>query len=179
MPQQYISSADGTAAAMLAESPALAQTASDHNYDDCLPDWSPEAVAAHVAILREAADALSQVDTDDLPPTDAVDCTALLARVERTLFELTEVREHEWNPLYHNLGALLHALIERPFAPVGERLEALDGRLGAGPHALANARDILDDCPRIRLETAVDQFAGVKGLVRTEIDRMLADEPGL
>ena len=179
MPQQYLSSAERIVDAMLAESPALAQTAGDHNYDDCLPDWSPEAVAAHVAILREAADALSQVDTDDLPPTDAVDCTVLLARVERTLFELTEVREHEWNPLYHNPGALLHALIERPFAPVGERLESLSGRLAAVPDALATARDFLDDCPRIHLETAIDQFAGVTGLVRTEIDRMLADEPGL
>jgi len=177
MPQQYLSSAERIVDAMLAESPALAQTAGDHTYDDCLPDWSPEAVAAHVAILREAADALSQVDTDDLPPADAVDCTALLARVERTLFELTEVREHEWNPLHHNPGALLHSLIERPFAPVHERLESLTGRLSAVPDALATARAVLVDCPRIHLETAVDQFAGVGALVRTEIDRMLVDAP--
>jgi uncharacterized protein (DUF885 family) len=179
MPQQYLSSAERIVDAMLAESPALAQTAGDHTYDDCLPDWSPDAVAGHVAILREAADALAQVDTDDLPPADAVDCTVLLARVERTLFELTEVREHEWNPLYHNPGALLHNLIERPFAPVAERLESLAGRLAAVPDALATARSVLAGCPRIHVETAIDQFAGVAGLVRTEIDRMLGEAPAL
>src|SRR5688572_22873076 len=123
MPQQYLSSAERIVDAMLAESPGLAQMAGDHTYDDCLPDWSADSVAAHVAILREAADALAQVDTDDLPATDAVDCTALLARVERTIFELTEVREHEWNPLAHNPGMLLNQLIQRPFAPVDQRLE--------------------------------------------------------
>src|SRR6185312_15498320 len=80
MPQQFLSSAERIVDAMLGESPALAQTAGDHTYDDCLPDWSPAAVADHVRILREAADALSQVDTDVLPPADAVDCTVLLAR---------------------------------------------------------------------------------------------------
>jgi uncharacterized protein (DUF885 family) len=179
MSQQYLSSAERIVDAMLAESPALAQSAGDHTYDDCLPDWSPEAVAAHVAILREAADALSQVDTDDLPPTDAVDCTTLLARVERSLFELTEVREHEWNPLAHNPGGLLHNLIQRPFAPVAERLEALRGRLSAIPDALATARAVLTDCPRIHVETAIEQFAGVGALVRGEVDRMLADAPAL
>src|SRR5437773_10593178 len=98
MRQQYLSSAERIVDAMLAESPALAQSAGDHQYDDRLPAWSPDAVARHVAILRDAADALSQVDTDALPASDAVDCTVLLARVERSLFELAEVREHEWNP---------------------------------------------------------------------------------
>lgn len=179
MPQQFLSSAERIVDAMLGENPALAQTAGDHTYDDCLPDWSPAAVADHVRILRAAADALSQVDTDALPPAEAVDCTVLLARVERTLFELTEVREHEWNPLYHNPGSLLHHLIERPFAPVAERLEPLAGRLGAVPDALATAREVLTDCPRIHLETAIDQFAGVAGLVRVEVDRMLGEAPAL
>jgi uncharacterized protein (DUF885 family) len=179
MRQQYLSSAERIVDAMLGESPALAQTAGDHTYDDCLPDWSPEAVAAHVSILREAADALSQVDTDALPPADAVDCTVLLARVERTLFELTQVREHEWNPLHHNPGGLLYNLIERPFAPVPQRLESLAGRLGAVPDTLATARAILVDCPRIHLETAIDQFAGVAGLIRGAVDRMVDEAPAL
>jgi uncharacterized protein (DUF885 family) len=179
MPQQFLSSAERIVDAMLGESPALAQTAGDHTYDDCLPDWSPDAIAAHVSILRSAADALSQVDTDALAPADAVDCTVLLARVERTLFELTEVREHEWNPLYHNPGSLLHHLIERPFAPVDVRLEALAGRLGAIPDALATAREVLVDCPRIHLETAIDQFIGVAGLVRGEVGRMVEQAPAL
>jgi uncharacterized protein (DUF885 family) len=179
MPQQYLSSAERIVDALLAESPGLAQTAGDHRYDDRLPDWSAEGVARFVAILRDAADALSQVDTDELAPPDAVDCTVLLARVERILFELTEVREHEWNPLAHNPGGFIHHLIERPFAPVAERLEAMAGRLAAVPDALATARGVLGDCPRIHLETAVGQFAGTARLVRDQVDALLRHEPGL
>jgi uncharacterized protein (DUF885 family) len=38
---------------------------------------------------------------------------------------------------------------------------------------------VLVGCPRIHVETAIDQFAGVAGLVRSEIDRMLAGAPAL
>ena len=55
-------------------------------------------------MLRDAADALSGVDPDDARRAGAVDHAILLALVERGLFELTEVREHEWNPLRHNPG---------------------------------------------------------------------------
>ena len=96
------------------------------------------------------------------------------------LFELTEVREHEWNPLQHNPGALLHALIARPFAPVGASgCESLAGRLRPIPDALATARAVLRDCPRIHLETAVDQFAGAAALVRDEVPRLLPQAPAL
>jgi uncharacterized protein (DUF885 family) len=179
MRQQYLTSAERIADAMLAESPALAQSAGDHRFDDKLPDWSAEAVAGHVALLRDAADALSQVDTDALPPADAVDCTVLLARVERALFELTEIREHEWNPLVHNPGALLNSLLVRAFAPPAERLLSIAGRLAALPDALATARSVLVDCPRIHLETAVGQFAGAARLIRSEVTALLDGEPGL
>jgi len=179
MRQQFQTSAERIVDAMLAESPALAQTAGDHRYDDRLTDWSPGAVAQHVLMLRDAADALSQVDTDALTPVEAVDCTVLLARVERALFELTEVREHEWNPLAHNPGSLLYALIARPFAPVDERLSAIAGRLSTVPDALATARAVLTGCPRIHVETAVEQFAGLTGLVRDEVDRLVSQAPTL
>ncbi|WP_203898342.1 DUF885 domain-containing protein [Virgisporangium aliadipatigenens] len=179
MRQQFSTVAERIVDAMLAESPVLAQTAGDHRYDDRLPDLSPDGVARHVALLRDAADALSQVDTDALTPEEAVDCTVLLARVERTLFELTEVREHEWNPMAHNPGGLLHPLLSRPFAPVEERLTALAARLTALPDTLATARAVLRDVPRIHLETAIGQFTGLHSLIRGEADALLREEPGL
>ena len=83
-----------------------ASFAGDHRFDGRLPDYSADAVvAATVAMLRDAADALSQVDDDTLDPEDRVDHQMLTSRVDRELFELTEVREHEWNPLAYNPGA--------------------------------------------------------------------------
>jgi uncharacterized protein (DUF885 family) len=70
-------------------------------------------------------------------------------------------------------------LLSRPFAPPAERLESLRGRLAALPDALATARSVLSDVPRIHAETAAGQFAGTAGLIRDEVPVLLAQEPGL
>jgi len=165
--------------ALLEARPDVAEVAGDHRYDDRLRDLSPDAVAAEVAMLRDATAALSQIDLDELDPQERVDHAILQARVERALFEYAEVREHEWNPLAHNPGPLLHALIARPFAPPAQRLESLAGRLDTIPDALATARDVLRDCPRIHLETAVGQFAGTAELIRAQVPHLLAEAPAL
>ena len=46
------------------------------------------------------------------------------------------------------------------------------------PDALATARAMLRDCPRIHVETAVGQFAGAAALVRDEVPALLAQAPG-
>jgi uncharacterized protein (DUF885 family) len=179
MPQDFVPLAEHIVDAVLETSPELAAYAGDHRFDDRLPDYSPDAVAGDVAMLRDASAALSQVDIDALDPADQVDHAALLGRVERSMFELTEVREHEWNPLQHNPGSLLYGLIARPFAPAEERLAAIAARLSAIPDALSTARSVLTDCPRIHLETAVGQFSGTTTLIRDELPNLMAQAPGL
>ncbi|WP_229072069.1 DUF885 domain-containing protein [Actinoplanes sp. DH11] len=165
--------------ALLESDPGIATYAGDHRFDDRLPDLSGPGVAARVAMLRDAGDALSGVDPDGLGPEDQVGHAILTALVERAAFELTEVREHEWNPLEHNPGPLLHALLARPFAPAAERLTSLAGRLAAIPDALATARAGLSDVPRVHAETAAGQFAGTAALIRDEVPALLVQEPGL
>jgi hypothetical protein len=165
--------------AILERSPGIATTAGDHRFDDRLPDFSADAVAGDVAMLRDAANALAEVDTDALEAQDGVDHAMLSAIVDREIFERDEIREHEWNPLKHNPGRLLHALIARPFAPADVRLTALAARLAAVPDALATARAVLRDCPRVHVETAVGQFEGAAALVRDEVPGLLAQAPGL
>ncbi|HYN93498.1 MAG TPA: DUF885 domain-containing protein, partial [Pilimelia sp.] len=176
---EFVPLAGRIADAILARHPDVATFAGDHRFDDRLPDLSAAGVAGDVAMLRDAADALAAVDPDDLPPQEGVDHAVLSAFVDRALFERTEIREHEWNPLVHNPGPLLHALIARPFAPAEVRLAALAGRLRAVPDALATARATLRDCPRIHLETAAAQFAGTAALVRDEVPVLVGQAPAL
>ncbi|MEU4425256.1 DUF885 domain-containing protein [Actinoplanes sp. NPDC024001] len=176
---EFVPLAERIVDALLESDPATASYAGDHRFDDRLPDLSASAVAARVAMLRDAGDALSGVDADGLAAEEQVDHAILAAQVERALFELTDVREHEWNPLEHNPGPLLHGLIARPFAPAEERLESLAGRLAAIPDALATARAVLRDVPRIHAETAVGQFAGTAALIRDEVPALLAQAPAM
>jgi uncharacterized protein (DUF885 family) len=179
MPAEFVPLAGRVVDALLLADPKTASSAGDHRSDAELPDYSPDGIMARVAMLRDASDALSQVDIEALPPEERVDHNLLSSMVEAHLFHLTELRTHSWDPLQHNPGSLLHALIARPFAPVAQRLESLAGRLEKIPDALATARTVLRDCPRIHLETAATQFAGAAVLVRDEVPKMLAEAPAL
>ncbi|MFC4108775.1 DUF885 domain-containing protein [Micromonospora zhanjiangensis] len=174
---EFVPLAERIVDALLEHRPRLATHVGDHRLDDRLPDLSASAVAADVAMLRDASHALSEIDELDLDPAEQVDHALLSSLVEGELFELTDLREHEWNPLAHNPGDLLHALLARPFAPAQERLLALVGRLAAVPDALATARSVLRDVPRIHAETAMGQFAGTATLIRDEVPRLVDEAP--
>ncbi|MBW4704891.1 MULTISPECIES: DUF885 domain-containing protein [unclassified Micromonospora] len=175
----FVPLAERIVEAVLESRPGVATSSGDHRYDDRLPDLSAGAVAADQAMLREAADALAEVDTDSLDVEEQVDHALLSALVDRELFELSEIRAFEWDPLVHNPGPLLHALLARPYAPVEERLAHLAGRLTAVPDALATARTTLRDMPRVHAETAVGQFVGTAALIRDEVPLLLAQAPTL
>lgn len=176
---QFVPLAERIVDAVLESNPALASYVGDHRFDDRLPDLSSSGVAAQVAMLRDAGNALAEVDADSLDPSEQVDHAVLSALVERGLFEATEVRGHEWDPLEHNPAPLIYNLIARPFAPTEERLASLAGRLAAVPDALATARATLRDSPRVHVETAAGQFAGAAALVREEVPGMIAAAPGM
>ncbi|WP_433356282.1 DUF885 domain-containing protein [Micromonospora saelicesensis] len=164
--------------ALLESRPGVATAAGDHRFDDRLPDLSADGLTADREMLSDAANALSELDPDSLDVDEQVDHALLTSFVDRELFELTEIRSHEWDPLRHNPGPLLHPLLARPYAPADVRLTQLAGRLAAVPDALATARATLRDMPRIHAETAVGQFTGTAALIRDELPPLLAQAPG-
>jgi len=157
--------------------PMTAHYAGAHVADDDLMDFSASAVEARAAMLRDASHALSEVDSEELEAEEQVDHAMLSAAVDARLFELTETAEYRWNPLLHNPGPLLDVLISREFAPPEQRLAHLVNRLAAVPDALATARAVLADCPELHVRTAIGQFAGVAGLIRTRVDDLAAAVP--
>src|SRR5262245_61489569 len=171
--------ADQILDALLAADPSLAGSAGDHRYDDRLPDFSPESVAAQVGMLRDASAALSGADDEVMDEQARVDHATLSTVVDKTLFDLTEIREHEWNPLVYNPGGLFHELLSREFAPAEARLGSLAGRLAAVPDRLATARAVLRDCPRVHLETAVGQFGGAAAFLRDQLPTELERAPSM
>jgi uncharacterized protein (DUF885 family) len=179
MPSEFVPIAESVIDSILTHNPTTAMMAGDHRVDGALPDFSRDGVTRRVEMLQDASDTLAQLDPDALNRAELVDHAILSAHVDRALFELTEVREHEWNPLSHNPGALLNALIDRPTGPIEERLARLGERLAAIPDAMATARATLYGCPQIHVETAVGQFAGAAALVGSEVPRMLDEVPSM
>jgi uncharacterized protein (DUF885 family) len=164
--------------ALLEASPEQATILGEHRFDDQLTDYSAPASAARATMLTEALAALDDVDDTGLLPDDRVDLEILRTRVTGDLWELTELRPHERDPLLHLPGDGLYPLIARDTLPAAERLRALTARLVQVPERLATAREVLRDVPRVHVETAIDQVRGIRSLLTDEFESLLQQEAG-
>lgn len=149
--------------AALERDPANATYLGDHRYDDRLADPSPAAAATRAVQLREQLAALEALAIRT--PDEAVDSAVLRTALRAELLQLERLGEAEWNPMEHNPGAAVHALISRDFAPWPDRYTAIAARLEAVPEYLAAARSRLTEMSRIHVQTAVAQLTGTITLI--------------
>ena len=157
--------------------PEAATQLGDHRFDDRLDDRSAPALDDEARWAGQRLRDLAALRLDDLDPADRVDAEILTNALDLRRFELEDLREHEWDPLVANPGTAVYTLLARDFAPLGDRLRSVAGRLGAVPGALETARGSLGDMPRVHVETAIGQFTGTRTLLATELERSLAAEP--
>jgi len=153
--------------------PDRATDLGDHRFDHLLPDRRAAALDDERRELDGFAARLAAIDQARLDPELRADAAMLANGVARRIFEITELREHTWNPLLANPGQALYLLLARDYAPLGERLNSLAGRLAAVPGSLAAAREALRQMPKVHLETAIAQFGGTIGLVTEEVNAAL------
>jgi uncharacterized protein (DUF885 family) len=161
----------------LESNPEWATYLGDHRFDDRLGDYSQEGIGASLDMERRYLGRLDSIDADQLSPVNATDHAILKNRIEESIFAAEELREHEWNPLLYNVGGSIYGLLARDFAPEEERLESVAGRLRAIPAVLAAARANLRNPPKVHTETAILQNPGTIGLVRDQLDDLLAAYP--
>lgn len=159
--------------------PELATTLGEHRFDDRLADLGQPAQADHARRFAARIAELDALDPAALSVDNRVDAATLRTALSSSVFEATELREYEWNPLVANPGTAIYLLLARDFAPLGDRLRSVAARLAAVPETLAVARRTLRDMPRVHIETALTQFAGTAGLLGSVLDEALTAEPGV
>ncbi len=164
---------------LLALDPVSATGLGEHRYDDRLPDRSPEGLDEARRVLSGWLGAVDAVDDPLLSADHRVDHEMLRSALSARLFELDDLRPSSWDPLAANPGTALYLLLARDFAPLGDRLRSLAGRLAAVPASLAVARAALGAMPRVHVETAIGQFRGTRALVEHEVADALQKEPAL
>jgi len=165
--------------ALLQSAPEQATELGDHRFDDRLTDYTDEAVVARGKMLGEALAALDDVNDLALAVPDRVDLEILRTQVTGSLWELSELRRYERDPLIHLPGDGLYPLIAGAASAPAQRLLSLAGRLALVPDRLATARQLLHDMPRVQVETAIDQCRGTQVLLTDELEPLLGETPGL
>jgi uncharacterized protein (DUF885 family) len=176
--EQFIAIAADAIRTDCREHPDYATYLGEHSFDDELEDPTPAAAARERAGLTALIGKLDELDTDSLDAADLADREILRTSAERSLFLLSDLDEASWNPMAHNPGQALYALLSRDFAPLPDRLANLGARLRAIPDYFAGARERLDVQSAIHVEAAVGQLDGVVALIDDTIPQAVAQAGG-
>ena len=145
-----------------------------HDYDDKLPDDSPEGFSERATWLRDLEQRLvASVPWQELPAEHRVDYALLRSRIATLRAHLEDMRTPARDPVRFAETALhsVYLLLARPFAPIEERKEHVLERLMAIPAYLESAAKNLKDVPALHLDVVAEINAGghayVEDIVRT------------
>lgn len=163
---------------LIESDPAQATIMGDHRFDGRLPLGTVAEMRSLAGALEAALARIDAVDDVGQPVDHVVDLEIVRSRLAARLFDVRDVRRHEWDPLAWNPGWAIHPLVTRPFAPADERLESVESRLLDVPRYLADARATLGEMPRVHVETAIEQSAGFISLVAA-VDSLAEGVPAL
>jgi uncharacterized protein (DUF885 family) len=152
-----------------------------HDYDDRLPDWSPDGLAAMADEMRSIHAALGDAPADRSALRDvAVRDRALAASfLNLQIAEIDGRHFQRGNPSLA-LGEAAFgviSLITRPFAPAVQRSRALTARLEVWPTFLTGARQsIADGVPNEWRAKTLRECDGAERLLRDGLPQWLAAE---
>lgn len=154
---------------LLRFSPVWATGLGDHRYDHLLNEVDQNARDEELRAARLHLNDLEALDRDALSREDQVDYALLTQRLEKIAWQLTTLREWEWNPLVYTgtPGDSLYLLLSRDFAPLPERLAHVAARCREFPRFFEQSRGslLIESVPHIHAETAVEQNRGIVSLL--------------
>ena len=156
---------DGFVAAYIedyfAANPVFAVYAGRHEFDGRMQDFSAAAIEREIARLRAARAAAAAYDAASLEPKQAFEREYLLSRIDRDLFWLAEAEWPFRSPDFY-LGYLdPDAYLNKPYAPLEQRMRAYVDYAKSIPSAAAQIRaNLRTPLPAPWIDYGVNAFAG-------------------
>ncbi len=132
-----------------------------HDYDGFLPDLSPSRLKAW---SEKAVEQLEVVrgEFHELDKEGRQDAQSMETMLERMLFEIKDLRAYSTRPTIYSLQLSATPYISREYAPVDERIGAVNKHLRTIPGFLEQARlDLERTLPDPIVEVAIKQVQGV------------------
>ena len=161
--------------------PVAATEAGIHDYDQLLPDDSPDGLKARSSWLRDLDQRLvASVPWEELPTEPRVDFAMLRSRIAALRADLEEIRTPQrWPGLFlERAFNAVHLLLARSFAPLDERKEAVVARLMAVPDYLEAVKPNLQQVPPELLAASLDMAAQGPTFVDEVVRTLLRQFPG-
>ena len=157
--------------ALFAWDPAQATYAGIHDVDDRLPDYSAAAFARRATALKQMRQTLTELRAGPLSPDEAVDAQVLDQAIRAELLEIEGVRNWKRNPVLYlaKPPEAIDLLMKRSFAPAGERLRLVIGRLRASPPLFDALRQNVDSPPKEFTDLGLIVAKGSASFFRTDL----------
>ena len=150
--------------------PDLASGLGLHEYDGRLPDISKTSLAERTRELQVGIAALENVDNAALSHQDYYDHQILLLALRKELFELTELKWQETNPMEMLRHIELSRYVQRDYAPLEERVTSLTSALRAVPKFLGQLRELMVRPPaRPVLDASIQAYDGIRSFYQTDL----------
>ena len=151
-----------------------------HDFDDRLPDWSPDGLAAAVDEMRGARASIDVPSVIGGNDVEAVDRALAAAFLDVQIAEHDSLHFQRGNPSLAGGEAIfgIISLMTRPFAPVADRADAAWSRLSATPKFLNDARRSLasSEVPDEWRRRCLRECDGAERLLTGGINRWIALE---
>ncbi|MBI3716185.1 MAG: DUF885 domain-containing protein [Betaproteobacteria bacterium] len=151
--------------------PASATDLGIHKYDGRLEDISRAARTSESNALKAFRKKLAALDAAALSPANQLDREQLLMAMDAGILSLDVIRQWTKDPDSYSGGITnaAYSIMKRAYAPADVRLKALIAREEKMPAALAEARKLLDNPPRIYTEIAIEQVDGNISFFRDDV----------
>jgi len=129
-----------------------------------------ETQARQLAFIDEWLDKFGKVDQRQLSPKQRTDLGLLINKLNDDRFNLTTLREFEWNPASYNVAGPIDLILNTEYAAQPQRLRTLLKRIAAIPAYYDAARANIANPTREHTRLAIAQAPGVQSLL-TDLDK--------
>lgn len=147
-----------------------------HEYDDRLPDYSPNGVADVTGDMWGLLDDLDRVDRQGLSEAQEVDLRLAEGFLKIQLWEYGSQHFQAGNPSLYVSEAVFGpmSLFLREATPLDGRLDSAFGRFEQIPRLLEQAKENVRIAPRLWIEKAMDECAGGLAFATDGVQNYLA-----
>jgi len=141
--------------------PDAAIAAGRYEYADRLPAPDRAMRARSLAFASDWLRRFEAVDATTLSAASRTDLGQLLNKLRSDRFQLTELREYEWNPSFLNIAGPIDYILATDYAPLPARLKTISARLAQVPAYYRAGAALLKQPTLEHTQLAIDQAPGV------------------
>lgn len=141
--------------------PDAAISAGRYEFADQLPAPDRAMRARALAFTAQWLARFEAVDASTLNAASRTDLGQLLNKLRDDRFQLTELREYEWNPSELNIAGPIDYILATDYAPLPARLKTLSARLAQVPAYYRAGASLLKQPTLEHTQLAIDQAPGV------------------